>query len=75
VSGLISKPKRICFCHLEEKQSNKSARQQPFYIAEVYNYNISAGTSFDFGDKKVNYFGGFNSMINFEFKYDAQKRL
>jgi hypothetical protein len=23
----------------------------------------------------VNYFGGFNSMINFEFKYDAQKRL
>jgi alpha-amylase len=47
----------------------------PFYsIAEVYNYNISAGKSFDFGDKKVNYFeNGFNSMINFEFKYDAQK--
>jgi alpha-amylase len=61
---------------LEEKQSNK-VRQQLFYsIAEVYNYNISAGKSFDFGDKKVNYFeNGFNSMINFEFKYDAQKRL
>jgi hypothetical protein len=58
-----------------KKQSNKSVRQQPFYsIAEVYNYNISK--SFDFGDKKVNYFeNGFNSMINFEFKYDAQKTM
>lgn len=49
----------------------------PFYsIAAVYNYSISAGKSFDFGDKKVNYFeNGFNSMINFEFKYDAQKTM
>ena len=47
----------------------------PFYtIAEVYNYNISAGKHFDFGDKKVNYYeNGFNNMINFEFKWDAQK--
>jgi alpha-amylase len=47
----------------------------PFYtIAEVYNYNISAGKYFDFGDKKVNYYeNGFNNMINFEFKSDAKK--
>jgi alpha-amylase len=47
----------------------------PFYtIAEVYNYNISAGKYFDFGDKKVNYYdNGFNNMINFEFKWDAKK--
>lgn len=46
-----------------------------FYtIAEVYNYGISGGQDFDFGDKKINYFkNGFNSMINFEFKWDAQK--
>jgi alpha-amylase len=46
-----------------------------FYtIAEVYNYNISAGKYFDFGDKKVNYYAnGFNNMINFEFKWDAKK--
>jgi alpha-amylase len=77
VSGLISKPKANMHLPLGRKQSNKSVRQQLFYsIAEVYNYNISAGKSFDFGDKKVNYFeNGFNSMINFEFKYDAQKRL
>jgi alpha-amylase len=47
----------------------------PFYtIAEVYNYNISAGKHFDFGDKKANYYeNGFNNMINFEFKWDALK--
>lgn len=46
-----------------------------FYtIAEVYNYGISGGQDFDFGDKKINYFkNGFNNMINFEFKWDAQK--
>ena len=46
-----------------------------FYtIAEVYNYGISGGQDFDFVDKKINYFkNGFNSMINFEFKWDAQK--
>jgi len=47
----------------------------PFYtIAEVYNYGVSGGQDFDFGDRKVNYFeNGFNNMINFEFKWDAQK--
>jgi hypothetical protein len=51
---------------LEETIQQQSVRQQLFLpIAEVY-YNISAGKSFDFGDKKVNYFeNGFNSMINF----------
>jgi alpha-amylase len=46
-----------------------------FYtIAEVYNYGISGGQDFDFGDKKINYYkNGFNNMINFEFKWDAQK--
>lgn len=46
-----------------------------FYtIAEVYNYGVSGGQDFDFGDKKINYFqNGFNNMINFEFKSDAQK--
>lgn len=44
-----------------------------FYtIAEVYNYGISGGQWFDFGDRKVNYFeNGFNNMINFEFKWNA----
>lgn len=44
-----------------------------FTVAEVYNFNISTATAFDFGDKKVNYYdNGFNSVINFEFKYNAK---
>ncbi len=45
-----------------------------FMVGEVYGYGIGSGRLYDFGDKKVNYFrNGFNSLINFQFKYDAQK--
>ena len=45
-----------------------------FMVGEVYNYGASGGREFDFGDKKVDYFShGFNSLINFELKYDAVK--
>ncbi len=59
----------------KQKNPDKVIDNNNFYtIAEVYNYGISGGKLFDFGDKKVDYFdNGFNSMINFEFKYDAQK--
>jgi alpha-amylase len=68
------KPKRLCLCHLEENNPKK-VTDNPFTPSPVYNYNISAGKNFDF-DKKVNYFeNGFNNMINFEFKYDAQKKI
>jgi alpha-amylase len=65
----------FAFATWKKKNPTKVLDNNPFYsIAEVYNYNISTGKNFDFGDKKVNYFeNGFNSMINFEFKYDAQQ--
>lgn len=49
--------------------------QNKFYmVGEVYNYGISGGRAFDFGDKKVDYFAhGFNGLINFELKQDAHK--
>ena len=57
------------------KKNNPSTilDNNPFYtIAEVYGYGISGGQDYDFGDRKVNYFQhGFNSMINFEFKWNA----
>ena len=63
------------FQNWKKNNPTKVLDDNKFYtIAEVYNYNISGGQDFDFGDKKVNYFkNGFNNMINFEFKYDAQK--
>ncbi len=43
-------------------------------VGEIYNYGISTGKNYDFGDRKVNYFeDSFNSLINFEFKWDAAK--
>lgn len=47
----------------------------PFYmVGEVYDYNISSGRWFDYGDKKVDFFNhGFKSLINFEFKHDATR--
>ena len=61
----------------EYKQNNpeKILDNNDFYlVGEVYNYAISHGKSFDFGDKKVNYFDqAFNSLINFEIKWNAKQ--
>ncbi|WP_309641796.1 alpha-amylase family glycosyl hydrolase [Flavobacterium sp.] len=61
------------FAMWKKKNPTKVLDNNAFYtIAEVYNYGISAGQNFDFGDKKVNYYQhGFNNMINFEFKWNA----
>jgi alpha-amylase len=45
-----------------------------YLVGEVYNYAISHGKEFDFGDKKVNYFDkAFNSLINFELKWNVKQ--
>lgn len=64
----------IAFENWKKKNPTKVLDNNKFYtIAEVYNYGISGGQDFDFGDKKVNYFkNGFNAMINFEFKWNAK---
>ncbi len=64
----------FAFAKWKRKHTDKVLDNNPFYtIAEVYNYGISAGTDFNFGDKTVNYYDhGFNAMINFEFKWNAK---
>ena len=45
-----------------------------FTVGEIYGYGISQKQIYDFGDKKVNYYqNGFKSLINFDFKRDANK--
>lgn len=45
-----------------------------FTVGEVYGYGISQKKVYDFGDKKVDYYqNGFKSLINFDFKGDANK--
>ena len=58
----------------KKKHQNEVLDDNPFYmVGEVYNYNISHGREFDFGDKKVDFFNhGFKCLINFELKHDAK---
>lgn len=62
------------FAEWKINNPDKVLDDNDFYlVGEIYNYNISGGQYFDFGDKKINYFeNGFNSLINFEFKHNAQ---
>lgn len=59
----------------KKKHPNRILDNNPFYlVGEVYNYGISSGRTFDFGDKKVDFFDhGLTSLINFELKTDANK--
>ncbi|MEK6155649.1 alpha-amylase family glycosyl hydrolase [Flavobacteriaceae bacterium 3-367] len=59
----------------KKKHPNQILDDNPFYmVGEVYNYGISGGRPFNFGDKKVDFYDyGFKSLINFELKTDADK--
>lgn len=70
--------KAVCdyaFSDYKKNHPEKVLDNNGFYLlGEVYNYGISGGQYFDFGDKKVNYFDkAFNSLINFEFKWNAKE--
>lgn len=68
----------LAFADYKRNSPDKVLDKNEFYlVGEVYNYTISAGKSFDFGDKKVNYFDdAFQSLINFELKWNmAQNPL
>ncbi len=62
------------FTTWKKKNPNEVLDDNTFYMmGEVYNYGISGGREFDFGDQKVDYYDyGFNSLINFELKNDAK---
>jgi len=76
--GVWAEFKKQCdyaFTNWKKNNPEKVLDSNSFYTTgEVSGYNISGGLYYDFGDKKVNYFAnGFNSLINFEFKNEANK--
>jgi len=65
------------FAQYKKQNPEKVLDDNPFYLlGEVYNYGVSSGQEFDFGDRKVNYFNppSFQSLINFEFKYNSKDK-
>jgi alpha-amylase len=65
----------FAFAKYKKYNADKVLDNNNFYlVGEVYNYGISDEKAFNFGNKKVNYFDkAFNSLINFEIKWDAKK--
>lgn len=63
------------FTEFKKNNPNKVIDNNDFYlVGEVYNYGISGGKYFDFGDKKVNYYEDmFTQQINFEFKWNTKE--
>jgi alpha-amylase len=63
--------------HKKWKVDNPESKldDNDFYmVGEVYNFFAGNGRAFDYGDKKVDFFdNGFHSLINFDFKGDANK--
>jgi len=73
VWGEFKKECDYAFAEWKKNNPDKVLDDNNFYmVGEIYNYGINGGLSFDFGDKKVNYFeNGFQSLINFDFKWNA----
>lgn len=71
----LYKESNYAFETWKKKNPDHILDNNPFYmVGEVYNYGISGGREFDFGDKKVDFFNyGFKSLINFDLKVDAHK--
>ncbi len=47
----------------------------PFYlVGEIYFYNVNSGRTYDFGDKKVDYFNNsFDALINFDLRSSGDR--
>ena len=66
----------FAFAEFKKNNPDKVMDENEFYlVGEVYNYGISGGKFFNFGDKKVNYYDDmFTSQINFEYKWNAKQQ-
>ena len=70
--------RKVCdtsFAQYKSQNPEKVLDDNEFYlVGEVYNYWISHGHAFDFGDRVVDYYNyGFNSLINFELRWNAEQ--
>jgi len=69
--------KKQALAALEEWKASNSEEaldNAPFWmVGEVYNFSAAQGPAYDYGDTSVNFYShGFESLINFDFKQDAE---
>jgi alpha-amylase len=70
----LKKEAQQAFDDWKAKNPGKKLDDNDFFmVAEVYGYGAGGGRGYDYGDRKVDFYAnGFESMINFAFKYDAK---
>jgi alpha-amylase len=77
-AGIWAELKKEAVRAFEDWKKNNPGKKMDdnefFMVAEVYGYGAGGGRSYDYGDRKVDFYAnGFESMINFGFKYDARQ--
>ncbi len=72
----LIKEAQIAFADWKKANPDAVLDDNDFYVVgELYGYNINSNYYYDFSDKRINYYdAGFNSLINFGFKYDAAQK-
>jgi alpha-amylase len=77
VSAELRKEADSAFADWKRTNPAKKIDELPFYmVGEVYGWEESAGRSFNFGDRSVDFFAnGYDGLINFGFKREAAGNL
>jgi len=77
VSVELRREAERAFADWKEANPEKALDDLPFYmLGEVYNYDMSRGRGFDFGDRSVDFFDyGYDGLINFDFKQRTSESL
>jgi alpha-amylase len=77
VSAELKREAKRAFSDWKAAHPDRVLDDLPFYMmGEVYNYELSHGRDFDFGDVTVDFFDyGYDGLINFGFKREAAGSL
>lgn len=70
----LKKECREAFWEWKREHPAQVIDEEDFYmVGEVYGYGLGGGRNYNYGDREVDFFAnGFESLINFAFKADAQ---
>jgi alpha-amylase len=77
ISAELKEQAERAFADWKRTHPDRVLDDLPFYMmGEVYNYELSHGRDFDFGDRTVDFFDyGYDGLINFGFKREAAGSL
>jgi alpha-amylase len=73
VSAELKREAEAALAHWRRVHPERIRGDLPFYMmGEVYGWEVGQGRSYDFGDRRVDFFAhGYDALINFGFKRDA----